>query len=866
MSSNISTVKYEIVQNGSLLGVSTTDGTVVFPCEYKFLQLLTFEDEPKYVMCSKDASNEHLDWMGLLDGIFERQAYRYNYYRFKSPLLLYNLKKELLYQVEVDDIDSLWDWKILDCGLIAYKQNEKWGAKDENGNVILLPAFDDIYSSKDIVLYLSNGEIGILTKHGKILSIPEYNSVAYLNYENRILRCGPYAPTTIFLSEKDKKAQPHFSTNDWHEDANRSTTFTVVNGHIYAFYDKKIGRATDMQIIKSERIENVFFNQHFIVNKDSNYFVFSTKDGLLQNSKCINYWGVFDDVILVQDIDAFGTKLWGIYSLKTENVILPISFSKIDYYGSGMFIAYRGDDNASLYMLNNDSQLELIINSGCEIDILTSNLFSYKKSPSDRTYELKNREFPIVTGKSTIPFEVLYNDLVIYGTSTGKGLCNQNGLIILPGKYDEIILRKDNNYDIKNHNGGWGILSSTNYKEIISPSYRNRIKFYDNQDYLILEDFNSYKKGVVSIDGTILIPSIYDEIVRTKYAYICKIHQEQIQKRYNSYYYKSAYALYDDKGNIISALTTNEIIEVGNFVFDGNIIYDSNFNRCLGGCKKIKLLGSPYASNKVYLIQLGTEDECLLIDDELNLMIHDDQSTIHTLPMGIDAQDLLKKIPAQSFCNIESIFCYLDATYFYYSSEQYRSSLQESVQVVETFYLIDKKAGSNRIYTPLIGWSDKYAEIHFLKAYVGANQSNNNIYELKDIAIITKVEENSSYNIKLLRGEVNPYDYLFIIYSNGEMIGLRKKDNDFVFDYINYNDVCVSYYEATEPFEEDVLRCYAVREGFIEEPTSLSVPNVCGLTQRYETQNLNDIVYPIGVLRAHDLDDLIGMNHLDISL
>jgi len=92
-------------------------------------------------------------------------------------------------------------------------------------------------------------------------------------------------------------------------------------------------------------------------------------------------------------------------------------------------------------------------------------------------------------------------------TEHGKfGIVDDNGMITAPIRYDEIILRRDGNFDVRIDNR-WGIINIEG-DEIVCISYKSRICFKE-EGYAIVESADGLAVGVIKNDGTVIIPVKY---------------------------------------------------------------------------------------------------------------------------------------------------------------------------------------------------------------------------------------------------------------------------------------------------------------------------------------------------------------------
>lgn len=99
-------------------------------------------------------------------------------------------------------------------------------------------------------------------------------------------------------------------------------------------------------------------------------------------------------------------------------------------------------------------------------------------------------------------------------TEHGKfGIVDDNGMITAPIRYDEIILRRDGNFDVRIDNR-WGIINIEG-DEIVCISYKSRICFKE-EGYAIVESADGLAVGVIKNDGTVIIPVKYSCINEVK--------------------------------------------------------------------------------------------------------------------------------------------------------------------------------------------------------------------------------------------------------------------------------------------------------------------------------------------------------------
>ncbi len=204
--------------------------------------------------------------------------------------------------------------------------------------------------------------------------------------------------------------------------------------------------------------------------------------------------------------------LMGIMDRKGE-LVVPAECSNITTQNN-YAILYYADKKIAVFNLKTNTII--IKGEFIEVGVLSEEIISAKNKK-------KKWGFYDKTGKEIIPFE--YDswtyfkniDLLIVSQKNNKWLLNTKGEQIIPACYEEID-QLTNNIFVVTKNGKKGIVYACGKQ--IAPCKYDIIKSYIHEEYLKVEVGD--KKGLLDLEGNVIIPTVYSEIeyLSSKYAIV----------------------------------------------------------------------------------------------------------------------------------------------------------------------------------------------------------------------------------------------------------------------------------------------------------------------------------------------------------
>ena len=481
-------------------------GLEVVPFEYEYINHLE-----TFIRCFRKVSSQRKD--SFSRGKMDSKGRVYEY----SPSLSF-ADNEIWFNQNGKKIHN-GKGKVLSCQFLAACSNDRWGVFNQNGERIVNYLYDEIKIIQDKLIVSKDGKIGVLDEHGFVFITPSYANLECVSVQE-----GLYIESIASCVEKYGKY-------------NKECIFdTGKNCKESTFYHKKI--EIDKSITISGHSNHYNFDNIFILTVDGYSELFSVKDGILPLSR-------YDEIRILTNTFFAVLKegKWGILSVVDRDVKLVIScdYDRIVFEGGDVVLLCLNNLWGAKSFKGNVVEVPAKFQ---EIKMLNDDqtLFGVKKNMYETDSEDSSMEYTIVDNKGEIfkkmdEFCGLQTQCVVYDLNriltsrNGKwGFVSAYGYVSIPFKYEEILKREDNLFDVRikiecedefccdgiEMKDAWGVLSITG-KEVVSVKYNNRIPL--NWSGTIVVETMTGARGVLSEDGTELIPTIYEHLMKKKGLY-----------------------------------------------------------------------------------------------------------------------------------------------------------------------------------------------------------------------------------------------------------------------------------------------------------------------------------------------------------
>lgn len=392
--------------------------------------------------------------------------------------------------------------KILSESFLAISANEKWGVVSQSNKKIINFLYDNVSVIKDKIIVVKDAKLGVLNDDGSILINPSYNRIECIIVDdntyygvNRSTVYGKYNKECIFDTEGKTKLLC-----------------------IEIAYNKSINR---ISIANDSKFD---FEKMFILHGDNYCELFSTKDGIIRNSR-------FEEIRKLTNISLAvkQNNKWGVFRGDIGDLIIPCEYDRIIFEGEHVALLNKGNlwgaktlvlqSHPSYHLLKAD--IPVVYK---EIKILDAAEQCYGVRKESKKYDGSTiEEYTIVdklgkTIDNMSEFTNLdkqceifdYNFERILASKKGKyGFISSKGYVTVPFQFDSIEKREDGNFDVQIDNA-WGVLDITG-REIVRIKYLNRLplKFAD----AIVQNALTGRYGVLSNEGSEKIPSIYEHLM-----------------------------------------------------------------------------------------------------------------------------------------------------------------------------------------------------------------------------------------------------------------------------------------------------------------------------------------------------------------
>ena len=396
--------------------------------------------------------------------------------------------------------------KILSNDFLGVCSNGKWGVYNQSNTRILNYLYDDVMCVQNKFIVSKDDQIGILDENGRIIITPSYYSIECVSINDE-----DYIKDKIISFGKFSKKYKYDTEED---------PYRLFKKRIY-FKTQYTGAHKDLAVSAPESFFD--FDKYFILSRKDYSEIFSIESGILANSRFSNIKQLTDSLFAVKN-----NEKWGIYSAIDSKLLLDCIYERIVFEGKNVVLLQQNGLWGAKSLISPSNFLKLLLVDVPikfkEITILDEyeNLFGVKIESLDYQNE-PYEEYTIVdhNGDSFIKmyeFSKLDKQCLIIDSNYDRILTSKNnkygfisaqGYITIPFQYDDIELRKDGRFDVR-IGECWGVIDISG-KEIVTIKYSDQLPI-ELKD-TIVKNANTGRYGVLSIDGSEKVPSIYEHIM-----------------------------------------------------------------------------------------------------------------------------------------------------------------------------------------------------------------------------------------------------------------------------------------------------------------------------------------------------------------
>lgn len=468
-----------------LFGVVDDKENVIVDFDYKSICPYS----PSFFQCYRECKCEKIDS-------------RY-YYSEENGEVWFNHNGEFVFEGEGKELSET---------LLATSLNGKWGVYNQNCEKVVNFMYDEVGIIQDKIIVAKDGKIGILGKKGDVIISPSYTEIecATMEYDARY-----YNKENVFYTS----TFPHRIISRYY---NKEYVFDTSNKERRVFRSKIIYEKNDLKHIEVLDDSGFNFEGNFILKSDNYSELFSIKDGLFPEGRFDEIQHIARVIFAVRK----GNK-WGVLSLWQrfpKEMVVPCEYDQIMYEGGKVFLVCKdGYWGAKSDKNKVDVPLEFK-----EIKILDENQTLYgvkiekvgeKDDDGIGYYTIVDAHGKVVKEMDRLCYYYLpesqfvyYNENRILTSHRGKyGFISIYGYVSIPFKYDKIVERKDGLFDVS-IDKTWGVISLEG-KEVVAVKYKRRIPL--EWKNTIVNEAATDKAGVLSEEGTELLPTIFDHIIVT---------------------------------------------------------------------------------------------------------------------------------------------------------------------------------------------------------------------------------------------------------------------------------------------------------------------------------------------------------------
>lgn len=469
----VSNYTYFPLEISGKYGVIKRDGSIVIPAEYDFVQVPN-QDKEIFIVVSEG---------------------KYKVLNASKQELYTNFEEVSGIQEKANADDSVYNNSVL-----KYKENNKYGLLDFDGNKITDAEYDEISSLQDKygeILVKKNDKYGVINIKGVQLVSCKYDYVK----GDGFVKDGSYKNGGYIIGNKTK------------------------NGYVYGYVDKNEKEVLKMENENLYRVTEINSNDAYIVaSKNGRYALYRNKDILTSNKYIDVYYNNGTDTFTVQKNKSFGLidlngnvlipekyeelMVVGIYvkaSLDNVNYTFDLKGNEVE---NSKFVSleetstsrfYISIDNNYKYGIvdkeknvvveNKYDYIEeikstglLIATKGDDITIYTGSInevVSVENAQLERVdnyikVTTQNEMYYLTSDGKKVGNKTVYLKNNIYANKSGSkwGFVDLKDNVVVPYKYDEVTELDEYGFAGINKDGKWGVVNS-NGDVILEPTYKS---------------------------------------------------------------------------------------------------------------------------------------------------------------------------------------------------------------------------------------------------------------------------------------------------------------------------------------------------------------------------------------------------------
>lgn len=409
-----------------------------------------------------------------------------------------------------------------DNTLIPYRLKDKWGYCDLKGKIKIKPVYEKalLFTIQGFAIIKKNGKYGIIDKNGKYTCKPKFELLSYGKKENNELDY--YFVVNYKYSDYSTK---HI--------VNHKGERIMLSGSLVP--DRQFGGCIPERRNQLEKGLNSLKNRiRNYEERNKEYYFLNKKYG----EGAFFYFKINQDTFIY----CFFRDEVGILNIQLNEVV-PFKYQRIEEF-EGLFKVFTEDNNDDYYGLYSSTGKELLslhevlkLNDSSLLLIENGNKFGvFDLKRLAIILPVKYDKIILLKDNKEIKFLVsnhrIYSSSLDYHNFRNYRLINQLNKPITDTVFKEIIMKdnQDSSFFIANTSEGWNkfnLLGKKMFKEsynklVYSSQNNDSNKSKFEKDFFIVSKFinkGEEKYGVINIDDSIHVPFEFDEIEVCSFKY-----------------------------------------------------------------------------------------------------------------------------------------------------------------------------------------------------------------------------------------------------------------------------------------------------------------------------------------------------------
>ena len=409
---------------------------------------------------------------------------------------------------------------------LCISNGEKYGVISSEGFKIINCLYDEIIQKGNLFIVLKSDKLGLYDLKGKIILDAVYSSIESVVIENNPLILGSikknssqtctfqrncyrsYCKEFFFDSESLKKKDKLY----------REIITSRIKDYIYNFEKK---HTVPIYSIYNWRPINDI-TKPMILSLETCKILFRESEGIVPNSE-------FDDIEQITHLCYVVKRkgLYGVYRIDTKELIVPIEYNSIRFYGGHTVFVCKDDlwGAKSLILSSNEhyEKLKVCIPAKYYEITFLDDFQKYfcckkKKTYSDRFYysivnQIDECVYDIENMECDSQFVFYDRNHILSSQYSKYGFISIDGYKSIPFKYDEIIERKDGKFNVRINNR-WGIINLEG-RELTPIKYKKNLPT-KIEKWEFVNDAETECYGIIDNNGFEQIPTIYEHLMKSE--------------------------------------------------------------------------------------------------------------------------------------------------------------------------------------------------------------------------------------------------------------------------------------------------------------------------------------------------------------